>query len=156
MKVRITEADASVYDRIGFTASTVARVAVGTEVEILTVQKQDGQRWVSVALSDGQSGYMPGETPVLADGRAAPLYEVYSRTSRSKIDARADSKAKLVSGAAWFVGGVVSFAAGYACAASERPVWVVAGLITGAMPLLIRGGILLVTGLLTYLGSVSD
>jgi hypothetical protein len=156
MKVRVTEAGAKVYDRIGFTALTVAEVPVGSDVEILTVQKRDGQKWVSVALSDGRSGYMLGETKVFANERASLLYEAYSKNSLSKRDERADSKAKIVRGAAWFIGGVMSLAAAYACAAAEGPIWLVVMLVSGAIPLLLGGGFNLVIGLLAYLGTVAD
>jgi hypothetical protein len=64
MKAKIVEPGAKVYDRTGFSAIAVAELPVGDEVEILTATKVDGQKWISVTLADGRSGFMPGDTKV--------------------------------------------------------------------------------------------
>ena|ERR1700733_4940010 len=111
MKARIVEPGTKVYDRTGFSAVAVAEVPVGDEVEILTATKVDGQKWISVTLAGGQSGFMPGDTRVFANERSLRLEDAYAKASLWKATDRAGAKKTMLSGALWFAGGVLAIAA---------------------------------------------
>jgi hypothetical protein len=64
MKARIMEKPVRVYSDAGLNSISIAELPVGTEVELGSVKKVDGKSWISVELSPGQRGYIPGETRI--------------------------------------------------------------------------------------------
>ncbi|OHB66111.1 MAG: hypothetical protein A2Y76_03575 [Planctomycetes bacterium RBG_13_60_9] len=64
MKARIIEQPARVYREADLNSPSIADLQVGTEVELGAVKKKHGTEWVAVTLSDGQRGYVPGETRI--------------------------------------------------------------------------------------------
>ena len=162
MKAGITEPGTKVYNGIGFSALTVAELPVGSEVEILTAKKQDGKKWISVALADGRSGFMPGETKVFAVGRTLLLQEAYAETSLWKNTERRDARKNIVQGASWFGGGILGIATDFYivhAAISSRSgeiLFPVKPVLVGALLAVIYGGFRLLMGVLGYVRTVSD
>jgi hypothetical protein len=64
MKARIIEQPALVYSEADLNLPSIAKLTVGSEVELGGVKKKDGKEWVAVTLSTGQRGYLPGETRI--------------------------------------------------------------------------------------------
>jgi len=83
-RATITETGTNVYSVAGSSALMVAELPVGSEVEMLTAKKQDGNNWISVTFNDGRIGYMPGNTKVFANGRNLLLENAYAETSLQK------------------------------------------------------------------------
>jgi hypothetical protein len=161
MKATVTELGTNVFSGTGFSATAIAELPVGSEVEILTAQKLGGKRWVSVMLADGRTGFMPGETKVSANGRTVPLENAYAKTSSWKGTERRDAKKVMVNGALWFGGGILAIAFDlyitYAAISSRSDLaFPVKPILLLALVAVVVGGFRLVTGILAYLSTLSD
>ncbi len=64
MKARIIDQPATVYSGPDQGSMPVTQAGVGAVVDLGAAKKDDGRAWVSIVLSDGRRGYVPGSTRV--------------------------------------------------------------------------------------------
>jgi hypothetical protein len=92
MKARIIESGTTVYSGAGFSALKIAELTAGSEVEILAVKKQDGRKWMTVTLADGQRGVVPGETRIFTFQHALLLADDATAYAEPCVDSTVVSR----------------------------------------------------------------
>jgi len=153
MKAKIIDSEATVYSGTGFSAIPIAELVAGSEVDILAAKKQDGQKWFSVTLADGQMGFLSGKTKFSADSTES--------ISEWRGTEQKEAGKRIVRGACWLIGGVLAIAfmvmtinsAVSSRSEVEFPFKPVALLAVGAI---FYGGFLLVGGIVEYMQSFRD
>jgi len=84
MKARIINQPENVYSQTDANSPIIAQLAIGIEIELGVLKKNNGKDWVTVTLPDGRQGYMPGQTQVFLIKLARLIQEsvnIYSAPS---------------------------------------------------------------------------
>ena len=161
MKAAIAEPGTKVYSGTGFSATTVTELPAGSEVEVLTAEKHDGKKWISVTLDDGRTGLLPGKTMVVANGVTQMLENAYASTSARASYGKRDAKGTMTRGAAWLAGGIlviigdVALVYGAVSSRSELS-FPVKPVLLGGIVAAIYGGVRLLIGAVAYMQSSFD
>ena len=162
MNAKTIEPTTKLYSGTGFSALTIAELPAGSEVETLSIKKQERKKWVSVKLIDGRIGFLSGETKVLASGRASQLEDAYAKSAPWKATEREHATEAMVVGGLWFFGGVLAIAidvyivhVAISSGSTEIAFPVKPVLLMGLIAA-IYGGFRLLMGVLAYLRSFSD
>jgi len=162
MKATISGSAANVFGGTGFSARAIAELPAGTEVEILSVKRQDSKRWFSVKLSDGRLGFLPGHTAVKTEESVLRLEDAYAKSAPWVESARVDAGMIMLRGGAWLVGGLLlilvdfSFVSNAINSGSQQIFFPVKLALLAGLVALIYGGIRLLIGVVAYLQSKSE